>query len=138
MRVLVNCLDEDKARETIAPLQLYVFLVETRKYGSSLPLDQDEVSAGFTPLQLDIFHAFKDCTTAQTAVLVRRRFQQAKSERQLPEQRVRHTGWRRRSGGRFQTFEAGKPSSKGCTTSATNVGQWSIRMKIESSSLVKS
>ncbi|MEP6388843.1 MAG: hypothetical protein ABJ056_02870 [Halioglobus sp.] len=43
--------------ESITQLQLRVFLVETRKYGSSPQWDPNEMSTGFTSRQLDIFHA---------------------------------------------------------------------------------
>ena len=41
----------------MTPLILHVFLVETRRYGSSPQLDQDEASTGFTPSLLHILHA---------------------------------------------------------------------------------
>lgn len=44
-------------RDSPNPLHLHVFLVETREYGSTLQLDEDEVRTRFTPLQLGVFHS---------------------------------------------------------------------------------
>lgn len=62
MRVFSNWLEEDKVRDCITPLQLYVFLVETRKHGSTLQLDEDEVIKSFNPLRLDVFHTLRGMT----------------------------------------------------------------------------
>lgn len=92
MRVCLNWLNGDEVFESITPLQLPV-LLETRKCGSTLQLDEDEVRTSFTPLQMDVFHALwgfhhgADCR-----VLIRQRCQQGDNENRVQEQRCTPAG----------------------------------------------